>query len=114
MEPVRLAILPLQDAKNLQNELRQQGVELILNHNEQTCKRGCAVTVEVLGYEKDFEIISKTYTASYQKLFADQKVNWEIHNAVFDTSKETGICPACGFEFSTSNAECPDCGLVLA
>jgi len=113
MDQLTIAVLPLQDAKNLQNDLQKQGVEISLNHNEQTCTRGCAITVEVLGFEKDLPIISKIYQENFQKMTEGHDVNWEAVNSVFDTSKDTAVCPACSFEFSTSKSECPDCGLVL-
>lgn len=113
MQAHRLAVLPLQEAKDLQDDLKHKGVEIILNHNDQTCTRGCTVTVEVLGYEKDIPEIAKTYQERFQKLTEGHEVNWEVANSVFDSSKESATCPACGHQFSTSNTECPDCGLVL-
>ncbi len=113
MDLIRLVVLPLAEAKSLQDDLHKQGVELVLNHNEQTCTRGCAVTVEVMGYQKDLEIVSKTYHDNYKKLTEGLDVNWEAANSVFDSSKDEAICPACSFKFSTSHIECPDCGLVL-
>lgn len=113
MEPIRLAVMPLTDAKEFQDQLQKKGVEIILNHNEQTCTRGCTVTVEVLGHEKDIEIIAKSYQENYQKLTEGHEVNWEVANSVFDPSAESATCPACGHSFSTSQSECPDCGLVI-
>jgi hypothetical protein len=113
MDTVRLAVLPLQDAKNLQEDLRKKGIELILNHSSQTCTRGCAVTVEVLGHQKDIEIIAQTYQENFKKLTEGHSVNWDVANAVFDPAKQSALCPACGTEFSTSLTECPECGLVL-
>ena len=34
--------------------------------------------------------------------------------AVFDTTAETAVCPACGCSFPTSHNACPDCGLCFA
>jgi len=113
MEPIRLAVLPLVDAKGLQDQLKTKGIDLVLNHNDQTCTRGCTVTVEVLGYEKDVEVIAKTYQENYQKLTDGHEVNWEVANSVFDSSQESATCPACGHGFSTTLSECPDCGLVI-
>jgi len=113
MELIRLVVLPLVDAKKFQDDLHKKGVKLVLNHNDQTCTRGCAVTVEVMGYEKDLEIVSQTYQENYKKLTEGHDVNWEAANSVFDSSKDMATCPACSFEFSTSHSECPDCGLVL-
>lgn len=113
MEPLRIAVLPLNDAKNLQDDLQKVGVELVLNHNEQTCTRGCTITVEVLGYEKDLPQIIEVYESNYKKLAEGHDVNWEVANAVFDPNKSTAICPACGHEFATTHTECPECGLFL-
>lgn len=113
MEPLRLAVMPLQDAKDLQDQLLKKGVEIVLNHNDQTCKRGCTITVEVLGFEKDLPTISEIYTKNFQKLTEGHNVNWEQMNAVFDPNQAEATCPACGFTFSTAKTECPDCGLVL-
>jgi hypothetical protein len=113
MEPIRLAVMPLVDAKTFQDDLSKDGVEIILNHNEQTCTRGCAVTVEVLGYEKDLELISNKYKENYEQMTQGHDVNWEIANAVFDPNSAEATCPACGFNFSTDKSECPDCGLVI-
>ncbi|MBD66304.1 MAG: hypothetical protein CME62_13925 [Halobacteriovoraceae bacterium] len=105
--------MPLQDAKSLQDQLKARGVEIILNHNDQTCTRGCAVTVEVHGSENDLPVISEIYTQNFQKLAEGHDVNWERMNAVYDPNQAEATCPACGFTFSTSQSECPDCGLVL-
>ena len=113
MEPIRLAVMPLTDAKTFQDDLSKDGIKLILNHNEQTCTRGCSVTVEVLGYEKDLEIISKKYHDNYAKLTEGHEVNWEVANSVFDPNASEAICPACGFSFAPDKSECPDCGLVI-
>lgn len=113
MNLIPIAVLPLQDAKDFQRQLSDKGVEISLNHNDQTCTRGCAITVEVHGAEKDLPIIAKTYQENFQKLTEGHEIDWNALNAVFDPSKETAVCPACSFEFSTSKKECPDCGLVL-
>lgn len=113
MEPIKLAVLPLNDAKNLQEQLSKKGIELILNHNEQTCNRGCSITVEILAFEKDLEAVRDAYQESYQKLTDGHDVNWEVANSVFDHSSAEAICPACGFTFVPTTSECPDCGLNL-
>ena len=113
MDQIRIAVLPLQDAKNFQKDLNNKGIEISLNHDDQTCTRGCAITVEIMGYEKDLPVIAQMYQENFQKMTEGHDVNWEAVNSVFDTSKEIATCPACSFEFSTNKTECPDCGLVL-
>jgi hypothetical protein len=113
MELVKLAVMGLNDAKDLKRDCEAQGVELVLNHNDQTCNRGCSVTVEVLAQETDLPIVQKIYSENYQQLLKGHDVNFDIINSVYDTSQDSAVCPACGFKFSTSSSECPDCGLML-
>lgn len=113
MEPVRLAVLPLTDAKSLQDQLAKKGIELVLNHNEQTCTRGCTITVEVMGHEKDIEVIAQTYQDNFKKLTDGHEVNWEVANSIFDPSAEEVTCPACAHKFKPTSSECPDCGLAF-
>ncbi len=103
----------LNDAKDLKKECEEKGVELVLNHDDQTCTRGCAVTVEIHAHEKDLPIIQQVYSAKYEKLLDGHDVDFEVINSVFDSSQAEATCPACGTKFSTSLSECPDCGLVL-
>lgn len=113
MEMIRIAVLPLQEAKNLQDQLRSKNIELKLEHNEATCTRGCSVTVEVHGLEKDLPQIAQIYQENYLKLLEGHEVDYEAINSVFDPSRSTATCPACSTEFSTKETECPECGLVL-
>lgn len=113
MEPLRIAVMPINEAKSFQDDLLKEGVELVLNHNEQTCTRGCSVTVEVLGYEKDIPKIIEKYENNYKKLLDGHDVNLEIINSVFDPNKATATCPACGTDFATTHTECPECGLFI-
>ena len=113
MKHVKLAVMPLTDAKNLQSQMAAQGVELKLNHNEATCRRGCAVTVELLALEKDVAAVQKAYQENFKKLLEGHEVDWELLNQAFDPSAENAVCPACGHQFQTTLAACPDCGLCL-
>ena len=113
MELVKIAVMGLQEAKDLQKECQGLGADLVLNHNDQTCTRGCSVTVEVHAHEKDIPVVQKVYTAKYQKSLKGLDFDVETINSVYDPSAESATCPACGHEFSTSHSECPDCGLAF-
>jgi hypothetical protein len=113
MELIKLAVMGLNEAKELKKDCEAQGAEIVLNHNDQTCNRGCSVTVEVHASEKDLPIVQKVYSEKYEKLLAGHDVDMNIINSVYDSSQDTAVCPACGFNFSTTNSECPDCGLML-
>jgi hypothetical protein len=113
MELIRVAVMGLQEAKDLKKECKKLGAEVVLNHNDQTCNRGCSVTVEIHASEADLPVIQKVYSEKYERLLAGHEVDTKIINSVFDTSQDSATCPACGHNFSTSKLECPDCGLVL-
>lgn len=103
----------LQEAKDLQKACQELGAEVVLNHNDQTCTRGCAVTVELHSAEKDLPIIQEVYSKMYQKNLEGLNFDPEQIQSVYDPSQESATCPACGYKFSTGHKECPDCGLVL-
>jgi rRNA maturation endonuclease Nob1 len=108
-----IGILPLIEAKDIQNKMNQLGAKLFLEHNEKTCTRGCTVTVEVHCEEQYLEAFKTVMTKNYQELMDGFDVNLEQMTSVFDTGKDEAICPACGTKFQTSSSECPECGLVL-
>ena len=103
----------LNDAKLFQKKLKDIGVELVLNHNEASCTRGCAVTVELMAKEADVPQIQEMYSKEYQKMLEGHEINPEQISAVFDASAEKVTCPACGHSFKPDGNECPDCGLMF-
>jgi rubrerythrin len=112
-ELIKMAVMNLQEAKQFQKELAAQDVSIVLNHDDKTCTRGCAITVEVHAREIDMPMIQKVYSEIYAKLLDGHDVNAEQMNAVYDTSQAEALCPACGHRFATGPSECPDCGLGL-
>ena len=113
MEQLKIAIMPLAEAKRLQTQLHERGVEIRLDHNEATCTRGCTVTVEVWAKEADIPVVKAVFDENFANMLDGHQVDWDQLGQVFDPSRETAVCPACGHEFSTSSSECPDCGLSL-
>jgi len=113
MSLIRLGTMPLEEAKTLQRVLATRGVEVALDHNAHTCTRGCTVTVEVLVAESALPVVQETLKEQYQKLTQGLSVNWELMGEVFDPSRAEATCPACGTQFSTQVAVCPECGLCF-
>lgn len=113
MDYLKIAILPLNEAKEMQTRLAGDGVDIRLDHNETTCRRGCSVTVEMWAKPQDLEHIKKTFQDDFTQALDGHEVDWDRLNQVYDPSKETAVCPACGETFSTQSAECPSCGLYL-
>lgn len=112
-ELIRLGTMGLHEAKSLQRVLAQEGVELVLDHNDQTCTRGCSVTVELLVSEAGLPMVQKVLKAQFERQTQGTNVQWELMNEVFDPEKAEATCPACGTKFETSSKACPDCGLCF-
>jgi hypothetical protein len=113
MELIKVGILPLHDAKELQRILLSRNIPVELNHNGQTCSRGCTVTVELLAPREALAQVQSTLREQHQKLAEGHKVDWDLLEATFDPAKSQATCPACGTQFSTTSTECPDCGLCF-
>ncbi|MCO4754135.1 MAG: hypothetical protein KC478_06620 [Bacteriovoracaceae bacterium] len=113
MDYLKIAILPLNEAKEIQSQLATQGVEIRLDHNETTCRRGCTVTVEMWAKQDDIPAVQKTFSENFAQSLEGHDVDWSRLSEVFDPSKDSAVCPACGENFSTSSSECPGCGLNL-
>lgn len=113
MEFQPVAILPLEEAKKLQDQLIQKGIDVRLEHNESTCTRGCRVTVEFHAQLKDIDIIRETFTMNFKDSLEGHEVDWKAIDSIYDKSQATATCPACSTEFATTHTECPECGLVL-
>ena len=113
MDLVRIAVMGLQEAKDLQKECLEAGVEIVLNHNDETCNRGCAVTVELHAQEKDIPFVQNLYSQKYAKLLEGHDVDFDAMNSVYDPNASEATCPACSTKFSPQLKECPECGLVL-
>lgn len=112
MEELFFGVMGLQEAKNHEIALKDQGVELILKTNPQTCTTGCKVTVEVWGKGEDKDLLMKHFQNDYLKHVKGHVPNFEHLSAVFDPTAAEVICQACGTKFSPTSQECPDCGLV--
>lgn len=108
-----IAVMPLQEAKSLKEQLLAQGIEIELNHSKQTCTSGCTVTVEVHANGFDIPNIIKFMDDEFKSLIESGDFNLENLNQTFDPSQETATCPACSHRFSTQLSECPDCGLAF-
>lgn len=112
MEELFLGVMDLQEAKNHQYKLKSEGILIELKTNDQTCRTGCKVTVEVWGQEKDKEALMKHFKNDFLKHVMGHEPNLEHLSAVFDPTLSEVVCQACGTKFSPSASECPDCGLV--
>ncbi|MCB9091499.1 MAG: hypothetical protein H6621_09310 [Halobacteriovoraceae bacterium] len=109
---LNLGIFQFQDAKRIQAELKNQGIQVELQFNDQTCQSGCQVTVELWGFEIDKEAIVQFFQKENQRDLGGHQINNEQLSEVFDPQADSVVCQACGFKFNPSEKKCPDCGLV--
>lgn len=114
-EKVPFGIIEVNEAKRLMEALAQKGVVLEARHNEQTCKTGCRPSIELWIKVEDVPILEKHIREHNIKTIETEgiEVNTELLNSVYDPESKVAVCPACGTEFSTSEKECPECGLVF-
>jgi len=112
-EKVRLGVMPLVEAKRLKETLAELGMEIELGHNEETCTRGCRVTVEIWAEPRHIPKIQEVLKAESSKIYEGLDFDPKQVDQVFDPGKETAVCPACGTQFSTKSDECPECGLAF-
>ena len=107
-----LGIMGLADADRLGYMMKDKGVTIEKLFNKATCSSGsCGASVEVWYYKEDKQLVLRTLEEHRELQLSHLGVESDIESSVYDPSKETAICPACGHEFSTTNTECPDCGL---
>lgn len=107
-----LGVMEMMEAKDLKAKLKKENIDVDLRVNEQTCTRGCKVTVEVWGSVDHRDQLVEYFQSEHQRFTQGLEINPELLSQVFDSNAEHVKCQACGFEFSPKINECPDCGLV--
>jgi hypothetical protein len=111
-QEIFIGMMEVMEGKNFQRMMKNKGVEINLKTNPQTCTRGCKVTVEVWGFEKDTEALTEVLREEKLRQLEGHEINPELLNQTFDPDAEEVICQACGAKFSPKEKECPECGLV--
>lgn len=107
-----VGILDLKEAKRIQSILADRGVRLHLLRNPETCSSGsCAPSVEVHAAPADLAKIREFFVEERSRSLAGLDFDPALVGEVFDPSKDSARCPACGTVFSTQLTTCPDCGL---
>lgn len=111
-ESILLGVFEISEAKSIKRELSERGIKTDLAANDQTCTKGCKVTVELWGHKSDEEQLIAYFHSMQKKNFEGLEINIDHINQVFDENAKEVICQACGAKFSPTCKECPDCGLV--
>ena len=112
---IPFGVIEINEAKRILEALAEKGVELEIRHNDQTCRRGCQAVVEVWVKLENIPALEQYIRDKNIRLLESEgiEVNHELLNNVYDPESKIAVCPACGTEFSTSEKECPECGLVF-
>ncbi len=115
MDKELIGIIDLSEAKELAEKLAEKEIYIDIRHNEQTCKKGCTVKVEIWANKDDIAAIAETVRDEKLKVLDNEGLNIDksLLDNVFDEEAKTAVCPACGTSFSTELKECPECGLVF-
>ena len=113
-ELILLGVFPHFEAKSLKSKLSEQGLEVVLNHNGETCGTGgCEVKMELLGKVSDQEKLIHFFRSYQQKSLDGLDFNINQILSTFDPNAALVTCPACGHQFVPTTHECPDCGLCF-
>ena len=110
---VKIGIMPIAQADRLKSITRESQLDIETFHNASTCQSGCNTTVEVWAFPNDIDQISFIWKKDQEKNYSGLEFNPQAINNVYDADKETAVCPACETEFSTTQKECPECGLCF-
>lgn len=113
-DQIRIGIMEVAQAENLKTRLAKKDVLVELIHNQQTCTKGCKISVEIWAQTKDLAKISDEFDQQRARLLEGLNVDPGLLNQVHSPEKEQSVCPACGASFSSKLLECPDCGLAFA
>lgn len=113
-DQVRIGIMEIAQAENLRTRLAKKDVLVELMHNQQTCTKGCKISVEIWAHLKDLPKISDEFDEQRSRLLDGLEVNPALLDQIHSPENEHSVCPACGANFSSKLLECPDCGLAFA
>ena len=104
----------LQAIKDLQIYLQQQGLpSLVAKEPGAACGcRGVEVLLQVR--EDDLAEVLRVLALEHWESTGLADHDTCPVDAVYNPEEGEAVCPACGSRFSTSLAECPDCGLCFA
>ncbi len=114
-DKILVGVIEINEAKRLKDKLLEEGVQIDLVHNNETCAKGCQTRIEFWANSKDINKVQEVLNQEVKKMIEKEgnNINHEQISSVFDSEAKTANCPACGTEFSTTLKECPDCGLVF-
>jgi hypothetical protein len=114
LEKTLIAKAPVAAANSLKAKLAAVDIEVALAHNQATCSSGsCGTELEVWAHKDDVEEITRLLEGQWRAQMEAIGYDPNLANAVFDPEQEKATCPACATEFSTKQAECPECGLCF-
>lgn len=105
---------PLAEMKQLQALLVANTIPSLVVAENSNCGKGCCggdffLQIKVSNGEEATEVLAQEFKRST----ALDSHDLSTAHAVFDTGAATSTCPACGFNFSTTELTCPDCGLCF-
>jgi hypothetical protein len=109
-----LGILPAMDADVLASQLSKEGVAITTMFNHSSCNGGCAPSKEIWVHPADVVFIQQFMVDRHMRVLQEMGADLDQVNQVFDPSKPTAVCPACGTTFSTHQTQCPECDLVFS
>jgi hypothetical protein len=105
----------LLEMKKLQQLLAKEYVpSLIFGEKTSNCGKGCRGAELFLQIRReDGELAMEVLARDFQRSTALDHHDLSHVHSVYDQGARQTVCPACGFRFSPTISNCPDCGLCF-
>lgn len=106
---------PIIQMQTVQAVLKRAGIPSLAAGEASSCSGGgCGGPNLLIQIRKaDLEAAQTVLTREHLRTTGLHEHDLALANAVFDTTADSALCPACGCSFSTSRNDCPDCGLCF-
>ncbi|MCI5222678.1 MAG: hypothetical protein D3924_08425 [Candidatus Electrothrix sp. AR4] len=101
--------------KDFQTILKREGIPTLAVTEDDNCGQGCCGTNLVVQVRRsDAQEVMAILERDHVRSTGLEEYDLSTAGAVFNTAVEHATCPACGHNFPTTEASCPDCGLCFA
>lgn len=102
----------LLEMKQMRSLLAKEMIPSLLVNEDANCGKGCCGSNFLLQIRlQDSQDALAILARDFQQSTSLESYDVSNVDAVFDSTAEQTICPACGHSFAPTTLTCPDCGL---
>jgi hypothetical protein len=104
----------LAEIKKLEDLLREERIAVLIAGDDKSCGKGCCPSTFYLNVRREDALdASRIIEKEFERTTGIHGHDRTIAGAVFNPNAMQVQCPACGFVFTPSSSECPECGLCF-